>query len=739
MKGLLWYTVIFALLTGGVLLWSWASQKKKDKANRGWRVCAVLMMVALIFEVFVANFQSFHLTFGDYDVKEIDLTAENVSLSGGTEVAGGYLSGNKGQKVTVEIKDIGQTVGTLHLKLSMPEICMDEKAKVTSPIGTPYVDVLIDAKDVTQAASYRSSVANGQVIRGTERTAYITLDLTGDVSDLRIRMNAQTDQYFTLEGVTVNEAVPMQFSAIRLLLIVGLGMMLWALVKLPSMLAAYGDKKTALRASVFLLTVIFVGVALCMTFLYNYEKAGTVFAGDNGNQITKELVDAFEAGQVHLLATPSEKLLAMENPYDWSARREAGVSYLWDHLLFEGKYYSYYGIAPVILLFLPYHMVTGEYFNTSAAVFIFGALGIVFLSLLYLEFCERFGKKLPNNILLCTFVIMQLSSGVWYNFMSPLFYEIAQSSAFMFTVAGYFFLLRSGIIGEGKIKYRHIVLGTMMLSWAVLCRATTAVYCIAALVMLFWGFMKHRQTLGETYPNTKKKRKTEIAKYLVSTFICFVLIGGIQVVYNWVRFGNPLDFGIQYSLTINDFTRSQYHTDFVMIGIYNFLFAFPIVKPAFPYVFSNFSTLDVNGYYFVANRNAVGLFIRALPTLGYLGAWQAFKKLEKRERWQAVTIILAVCIAAPAAVIFSIWESGYGVRYCCDFAWQMILGGAAVLFFLYVKSAEGQTRRIMQYAFVFAAVVALFVNGAMLYDYMNKDGYLTTQFLSFERIFDFWI
>ncbi|MBQ9781457.1 MAG: hypothetical protein IJW00_11020, partial [Clostridia bacterium] len=180
-------------------------------------------------------------------------------------------------------------------------------------------------------------------------------------------------------------------------------------------------------------------------------------------------------------------------------------------------------------------------------------------------------------------------------------------------------------------------------------------------------------------------------------------------------------------------------TDFVMIGIYNFLFAFPIVKPAFPYVFSNFSTLDVNGYYFVANRNAVGLFIRALPTLGYLGAWQAFKKLEKRERWQAVTIILAVCIAAPAAVIFSIWESGYGVRYCCDFAWQMILGGAAVLFFLYVKSAEGQTRRIMQYAFVFAAVVALFVNGAMLYDYMNKDGYLTTQFLSFERIFDFWI
>ncbi len=738
MNGLLWYTVVFALLTGGVFLWSWLARKKQGHATKGWGVCAALMIVALVFEIFVANFQSFHLTFGDYDRNEIQLTDENVSLSGGQEIAGGYLSGNGGQKMTVEIKNLGQTVGTVRLKLSLPEVCINEEGKVTNKHGTPYVDVLIDAKDVTQAATYRSGVANGQVIRNHERTYYVTLDLTGDVSDLRIRLNAQKDQYFTLEGITVNESVPLQFSALRLLLIVGLGMLLWVLVKLPAMAVAHGDKDTVLRTAVFSLTVILILTAVGMTFLYNYERGGALFLKDGGNQITKELVDAFEAGQVHLLATPSEKLLAMENPYDWSARREAGVSYLWDHLLFDGKYYSYYGIAPVILLFLPFHLLTGTYFNTSAAVLIFGALGILFLSLLFLEFCKRFAKRIPNNMLICTFVILQLSSGVWYNFMSPLFYEIAQSSAFMFTVAGFFFLLRSGILGEGKIKYRHIVLGTMMLSWAVLCRATTAVYCIAALVMLFWGFMKHRRILAETYPGNASKMKTETVKYFVSAFVCFVLIGGIQVVYNFMRFGNPLDFGIQYSLTINDFTRSQYHTDFVMIGFYNFLLAAPIVKPEFPYVFSNFSTLDVNGYYFVANRNAVGLFIRALPSLGFLGAWQAFKKLDKKDRWQAATVILSVCIIAPAAVIFSIWESGYGVRYCCDFAWQMILGGSAILFFLYDKSAEAQTKRILQYAFVVAAVVALVTNGAMLYDYMNKGGYLTEQFMSFERIFDFW-
>ena len=69
--------------------------------------------------------------------------------------------------------------------------------------------------------------------------------------------------------------------------------------------------------------------------------------------MTQELVDAFEAGQVSLLREAEQPLLELENPYDWSQRLESGVDYAWDHLLYEGKYYSYYGIAPVVTLFLP--------------------------------------------------------------------------------------------------------------------------------------------------------------------------------------------------------------------------------------------------------------------------------------------------------------------------------------------------------------------------------------------------
>ena len=210
------------------------------------------------------------------------------------------------------------------------------------------------------------------------------------------------------------------------------------------------------------------------------------------------------------------------------------------------------------------------------------------------------------------------------------------------------------------------------------------------------------------------------------------------MLYNYARFHSFFDFGIQYSLTINDFTRSQYHTDFVMIGIYNYLLAFPKIEPTFPFVFSNFSKLDTNGYYFVANKNAIGLLWRALPTLGYLGAGVAWKTLSKKEKRQALSLLIPTCIIVPLIIIFSIWESGYGVRYCVDFGWQMILGGAAVFYLIYCRVANSQTKALIERFFVISAVIALVINGALIYDYMNKGGYLTTEFLSFERLFNFW-
>ena len=717
------YFICFVLLAAAFVL---LPRKHATK-----RVAVALLVLSFLGELFICNFHSFHLLGGGYETNPIDLTAETVTVSGGeTDVP---LTTKKGGTVTITVTGLKQPVGTARIRLAFSE-------------NAPSATVKIAAKDVTQAAAWRSGVADGTVVQGDTRSEYVVLNLSGDVSELRFAVSAPKDATVTVEGVTLNEKVPLRFSALRLVLFVLGCMAVYALVAFPSMKKTFGESPATLKRTAAVLTAVLVVAAILMTWASMYDQNGAIstgFANQRGNQITQEIVDAFRAGQVHLLDEPSEELLAMENPYDWSARREQGVSAKWDHLLFEGKYYSYYGIAPVLLLFLPYNLVTGYYFPTAEAILLFGGLGIIFLTLLFLEFAKLFGKRIPNSMLISTLVILQMSSGVWYNFVYDNFYEIAQSSGFLFTCAGFFFLLKSRIIGEGRINHLHLTLATVCLSWAVLCRPTLALYCIVACIFLVFGYFKRRDEVKALPPRdgmtAKQAMGRATGKYFLAALTPFVLIGGIQVIYNVARFGNPLDFGIQYSLTINDFTRSQYHTDFVMIGLFNFLFAFPRIQPEFPYVVSNFSTLSTNGYYYIANRNAIGLLWRSLPSLGYLGVVPAWKALTKKERIQALCLLVPTCIIAPLVIIFSIWESGYGVRYCCDFAWQFILGGAAVLYLLYTRVAEGQGKTILRGAFTLALVLGVVVGGGMLYEYLSKTGELAGHYLRLAKVFDFWM
>lgn len=720
------YFLCFAALVAAFIL---IPKSKKTK-----KFSVILLSVALLIEIFVCNFHSFHIVFGEYEKSEINLKDENVDITVHNAPSQDTdAPENTAQNITIIITDIGQKVGTLKLDCDMP--LADGELK-----NTDYVNVNISAKDETQSAAYRASVANGQLVRDDEHSSYIVLDLSGEVSELKIELTSANDTVFTLKGITLNESIPVNFSTLRLF-IFALIIFFINFFKTEKMKASFGERERFCRVTVFSVTGVFVALAVIITVLYQYEMSGEFFSefkSTTGNQISQELVDAFKAGQVSLLDKPSEELLAMENPYDWSARSALGVSAKWDHLLFEGNYYSYYGIAPVFLLFLPYNLITGYYFPTPEAVMIFGIIGIIFLTLAILEFARLFGKKISNRVIISTIIIAQLSSGIWYCFCSPLFYEIAQSSGFMFTTAGFYFLFKSRVIGEGQIKYKFIVLSTLCFALSVLCRPTLVLYCLVSLIFLAWGFFKRRREASEFCLDDKKTMRIETTKYLFACFTCYVIIGGAQMLYNYARFGSFFDFGIQYSLTINDFTRSQYHTDFVMIGLYNYLLAFPRIQPDFPYVFSNFSTLDTNGYYFVANRNAVGLLWRSLPVFGYFGAGVAWKQLTKKEKLMALTLLLTTCIVVPLIIIFSIWESGYGVRYCVDFAWQLILGGAAILYLIYCRVANNQTKALIEKFFILSVVVALIINGAMIYDYMHKGNFLATQFLSFERLFDFW-
>ena len=71
------------------------------------------------------------------------------------------------------------------------------------------------------------------------------------------------------------------------------------------------------------------------------------------------LARALAKGKITLDLDVSDKLLALENPYDVSVRDHKLIvneDFYLDYSFYNGKYYSYFGIVPCLFMHLPYYL-----------------------------------------------------------------------------------------------------------------------------------------------------------------------------------------------------------------------------------------------------------------------------------------------------------------------------------------------------------------------------------------------
>lgn len=664
-----------------------------------------VLILTVLAEIFIFNFSSFKL---DSEYEKKPLLLSGATLTGFELKDGKYVS--TAATPYIEFKNVGAEVGTVFVDVLYSD--------------GDTVDYQIDFTDETNASyTYRTNLVTGTFTRGVDRTKYINCQFSGQVDKLKIKFS-KFDGTISLDenAVVINEDIPLSFSFLRV------GLILFA-VYLGYFLLKSGAARQ--RLSDIPLTLRSLTAAVCMictvcAFFLTTNILETSVHQRSGDQITRELVDAFASGHITLDREVEKELLELENPYDWSERKESGVKCAWDHVMFEGKYYSYYGIAPVVLLFLPFYLLTGYYFSTVWAVFLFGAVGLIFLALFFKKLCERFFPEISLGLYISSLITVLIGCGVWFCFITPNFYEIAQTSGFMFVTMGAYFLVSSGIFSK-KMSLVRLCLSSVFFALAVLCRPTTAVWCVAAVAFIAVHFIR-----------LVKEKKPKVG-YLCASLIPFAVIGGAQMIYNFARFGSFFDFGIQYSLTINDFTRSEFSPQMAFIGFYNFLFAFPVIKPDFPFISSNFSDLGVNGYYFVANRVAIGEFFRIPAMFSYLLLPHAVKTAKRENRLTFVLLWVLCCIILPFAVIYSIWESGYGVRYCVDFTWQGAVGAFVILFMLYKRYKENRVaRRICEYAVTVSLFIAIALNVAMIWEYCCSTLDNAVFAAQLKNTFEFW-
>ena len=263
------------------------------------------------------------------------------------------------------------------------------------------------------------------------------------------------------------------------------------------------------------------------------------YAIKNKNQY-ELMADALLKGQIYLeYGDMDRRLLEMPNPYDTRARRELGVRYHWDHAFYKGRYYMYFGVVPVFLLFIPFKLITGASLTTYHATQVFVGMSIIGLFLFFRLLSKRFFPKLSFPVYLFLGAAISVTSMV-HCVAKPAMYMTAFAAAFCMEIWSVCFYVKAvwATEDENRAIFRAF-LGALFGALAFGCRPSIALGNLIVIPCLIVFLRGH-------------KFSGKLLLKLAAAASPYIIIGALLMFYNYIRFENPFEFGQSYQLTVAD-------------------------------------------------------------------------------------------------------------------------------------------------------------------------------------------
>lgn len=360
--------------------------------------------------------------------------------------------------------------------------------------------------------------------------------------------------------------------------------------KLKSFL--FNNKRKLIIALSLILTILFCTLPMGLSPVWNGEMPA------HRNQY-ELMADAILDGKLYIDYEADEKLLEMENPYDPEARDKLGVSYHYDHAFYNGRYYMYFGVAPVFLVFIPYKLIMGTSLTTYHATQIFVGAFIIGIFALFELIRKITNSKVSLKLYVLSSIVFSVAS-TWYCVGAPALYCTAISSGLCMAVWSIYFFIRA-VYGEDDENKSIIfaTFGSLFGALTFVCRPPIGLINIIVIPLLI-KFLKE-----------KKITKKLIFKLFLAALPYFI-IGALLMVYNYVRFDNPLEFGQTYQLTVAD--QHNYGNFWANLDIKKmisnlavYFFKLPKASSHFPFIkysgiFYNFLILLVPYLMFILKR-----------------------------------------------------------------------------------------------------------------------------------------
>lgn len=679
----------------------------------------ILAVLVLVFELLVGNYSSVRSLFyestdltGQIQLEGDVVSAEEAGLAGavlteesGAAAAAEYYSPSG--SFTLRVEDLDLEVNNLRLGLQLPE-----GAVISYKIW------------LTDEGNHYSYELPQQILaENIPSRFYTNLYPYGNVHSLAIEIQADTPLQFGLEGVEVNVNRPFFLNGTRMLILFAVGLFLIAFREKSSLWGILFDRKSKVQN---LITVLFILLFLVMGWNLAHANRACVESRWEHHQQYKELAVALAEGHVWLDVQPAQELLEAPNPYDTIYLQANQIYYMADYVLFEGKYYVYFGIVPELLFYLPYYLLTGGGFPNHLAVFAFYAGFAVSVFGLYREAVKRWFPKSAYSMYLLVSALTLTFGNFMFLIARPDLYNIPDMGANMFTAAGIWMWLAG--LNRTEKRWPYFALGSLCMALVAGCRPQMLLFS-ALLFPLFAGELRRLVLMMK-----KQEKVRNLMRDAAAVCFPYVLVAAGIMYYNYLRFGSPFDFGATYSLTNNDMNKRGMNLSRIAYGIFCFFFQPARYEGVFPFLTSSEIETDYMGrmvYEFIFGG------ILASHAVTWCLLLMGRMKAELREKKVFALMLLSVLMAL---IIGGFDANGAGIlqRYTADMALGIAFASGLMLLALFEKCRERgglRSASILLRAAVLQHVLYAFLTVFAVGDSVNLKNYGTELFYRAAELF----
>lgn len=589
-------------------------------------------------------------------------------------------------------------------------------------------DIKVLDKESNQYVSYNQTNSYQNITKSYYKTIHNTIN----TDTLFLEITEDLDERFTLDEIIINPVIPIDFSCIRVLIIIAISLLFYLFSPKSIIYKTKIDSKLGKN-------IIRVFTCLLLLMVVILTNLNYVFRNNNSYKYLyplvsineyQELTESLTKGKLYLEEEPSKILDNMENPYNLYDRekqfKNSDDHYLWDVAYYKGHYYVYFGITPVLTTYLPYYLLTGNHIDNN----IVNMIGIMVIIVSFISLIGFIMKKYFKNnnvgilLLLSTFGLLANHFMILYAARRPDFYNIPIVYGIMFSLLGLNLWLRSKK-ENGSLKKSYLLIGSICMALVSGCRPQLLLVSFSS-IFIFWDNLKERKLFS------KKSIKETICFILP-----YIIIGLFMMWYNYARFGSIFDFGANYNLTTNDMTARGFELERFPLAIYYYFLAFPRITNIFPF----FETLPLSTSYIgitIYERTFGGIFTLC-PILLLSLFFYKFKNIFKDKALYKMTGLFTI-----SAIIIALADSqmaGILPRYFLDFNWLLIISTILIILSLIEKYKSNNLYNKVLDIFSKLTIVLIIINLLLMFIDVSfsYQSILPSLFYRFYYLIQFWL